>query len=102
MCWTVRFEGNLLDGRLRIWNARYPGLIAILQRRIEAELQANPAYLGPPCVPSGTRPYYLELSPDADGVAEPLHITLYVNRRDPTRELIIVQGRHRTDRFPAE
>ena len=103
MCWTVRFEDGRLGHKLRIWNGRYPGLIALIQRRIAVELAADPdAHLGPPCVPTGTRPYYLELTPDGDGVSEPLHITFYVNRRDQTRELIVVEGLYRTDRFPRE
>ena len=102
MCWTIRFdEGEALVRRLRVWNGRYPGLGLVIQRRVQAELGTDPdAHLGPPIVPTGTRPYYLELTPDGDGVAEPLHITLYVNRYDQTRELVVVQARLRTDRFP--
>ena len=103
MRWTVRYSGEQLARRLRAWFVRYPSLAAALQRRIAAELAADPdAHLGGMIVPTTTRPYRLILTPDGDGVPERLHVTFYVERQEATRELVIIEGRLRTDRFPDE
>ena len=59
MRWIVRYSGERLARRLRVWAMRYPGLLVAIQRRIDAELAADPdAYLGGMIVPttSETRP----------------------------------------------
>ena len=103
MRWTIRYSGTHLARRLRVWAIRYPGLLAAIQRRIDRELAVDPeSHLGPRCVPTTTRPYYLDLTPDGDSVSEPLHITFYVDTRPDARELIVIQGRLQTDRYPVE
>jgi hypothetical protein len=99
--WTIRYSGEQLARRLRAWAGKYPGILAAISRRIAAELAVDPdAHLGDMCVPTTTRPYRLLLTPEGDGITELLHITLYVNRNDASGELIVIQGRLRTDRFP--
>jgi hypothetical protein len=99
--WTFVIDNDVLR-KMRIWGARYPGLLAVLQQRLAADLGADPdAHLGAMIAPTMTRPYYLELTPD-DGVPEALLITLYVDRHDTERQLHIIQGRLTTAHFPGE
>ena len=92
MNWTHRIAPDILR-RIAIWDARYPGLGALIVQRFEEELVVNPdACLGGMIVPTTNRSYYMTF-PGSPGLPEHLRVFFAVRRDDAARTLDIVGAR---------
>jgi hypothetical protein len=90
--WTLRIAPETLR-RIRIWNAVYPRLAALIFQRFQDQLAVNPgACLGEMIVPTTNRVYHLTF-PGHPGLPDSLVIVFAVGRDDNTHTLDVGGGR---------
>jgi hypothetical protein len=92
--WTIEFADNAL-ARVAVWERRFPGITALIQQRLTAVSEDPLPHLGPPAVPTTTRPFYLLLGP-AEGLPRTVYVTFYFDTHPDERRLACVSCQHTT------
>jgi hypothetical protein len=85
---------------MRAWVGRYPVLGQVIPRLLQelaADPDAHPA--SAPTLVRHTNAYFFLVTPE-DGMPENVHLTFHIERHEAGRELRVVGGLMRTDRFP--